>query len=232
VNAGKKREKIVIKTDIISYDLDGTLVDSIPDITLSMNRTLDEYKLPHVTPSQMKRFVGDGIPCMVERALKASLDVNNAPNSFQELYDDILNRYKTLYQEHCTEETRLYSGVREILDHFAYKTQVLITNKAESITRKILKYYGIESYFTVIVGGDTLPDKKPHPGVIRHIREKTGNYGLLCHVGDSPVDVKTAKKTGNIALAVTWGYTERHELLAAGPDYCIDHLNELKEIID
>ncbi len=221
----------MIKMDIISYDLDGTLVDSIPDITLSMNMTLKERDLPAVTPVQMKAFVGNGIPVMVERALVASLQTKHSPDSFRQLYDDILKRYKILYHEHCTEETRMYTGVREILDHFSSKTQVLITNKAESMTRKILEYYSIESFFSVIVGGDTLPEKKPHPGVIRHIREKTGITGPLCHVGDSPVDVKTAQETENTAIAVTWGYSDRQALLAAGPDFAIDHLNELKEII-
>lgn len=221
----------MIETLIISYDLDGTLVDSIPDITLSMNKTLDEAGLPHMTAGQMKVFVGNGIPTMVERALKAALAQAQAEKDFETLYTTILERYKIHYEAHCTVETRLYTGVREILDHFSDKTQVLITNKAENITRKILKYFGLEDYFSVVVGGDTLTEKKPHPDVIRHVWDKIGREGLLCHVGDSPVDVKTAKNTGNIAVAATWGYSSRRELMDAGPDFLVDHLNELKEII-
>jgi len=231
VNAAKRRKKAVIEPLIISYDLDGTLVDSIPDITLSMNKTLDEAGLPHVTAGQMKTFVGNGIPPMVERALKTSLAYMKAEKDFEKLYGHTLSRYKTLYQAHCTVETRLYTGAREILDHFSGKIQVLITNKAESMTRKILQYFGLEDYFAVVVGGDTLAVKKPHPDVIRYVREKTGPDGLLCHVGDSPVDIKTAKTTGNIAVAATWGYSERRKLMDAGPHYFLDHLNELKELI-
>ncbi|MGC9513354.1 MAG: HAD family hydrolase [Fidelibacterota bacterium] len=227
----KRRKKAVIEPLIISYDLDGTLVDSIPDITLSMNKTLDEAGLPHVTGGQMKAFVGNGIPPMVERALKTVLAQAKAEKDFKTLYETILERYKIHYEAHCTVETRLYTGVREILDHFSGKTQVLITNKAESITRKILNYFGLEDYFAVVVGGDTLAEKKPHPDVIHHVWDRTGQEGLLCHVGDSPVDVKTAKVTGNIAVAATWGYSSRRELIDAGPDYLVDHLNELKEII-
>ncbi|MDK2976275.1 MAG: phosphoglycolate phosphatase [Candidatus Marinimicrobia bacterium] len=221
----------MIEPLIISYDLDGTLVDSIPDITLSMNKTLDEAGLPHVTAGQMKAFVGNGIPPMVERALKAVLAQVKTEKEFKTLYTTILDRYKIYYEAHCTDETRLYTGVREILDHFSGKTQVLITNKAESMTRKILKYFGLEDYFAIIVGGDTLAEKKPHPDVIHHIWDKTGQEGLICHVGDSPIDIKMAKDTGQIAVAATWGYSSRQELTGAGPDYLVDHLNELKEII-
>ncbi|MDD5582189.1 MAG: HAD-IA family hydrolase [Candidatus Marinimicrobia bacterium] len=221
----------MINPDILSYDLDGTLVDSIPDITLSMNMTLKEKSLPPISQEQMKTFVGNGIPAMVERALKVSLAEIHAPNTFETLYQEILDRYKQIYQEHCTDETRLYTGAKEIVTHFSYKIQVLITNKAESMTRKILNYFGLENAFSVIVGGDTLPEKKPNPAVIAYIYKKTALQRTLCHIGDSPIDIETALASNCTAIAVSWGYSSRQALINAHPHYIIDHFNELKEII-
>jgi len=221
----------VKKIDIISYDFDGTLVDSIPDITTAINLTFQKNKLPPVTDEQMKSFVGDGIPLMVERALKASLNENRIIDLFDQFYDPVLRQYKILYSEHCTEKSRLYPGVKDILKHYSHKTQLLITNKAESITRKMLIHYGLDEYFDLIIGGDTLPERKPHPSVMEYARSKYGTGLTLCHVGDSPVDVKTAKQADAMSVAVLYGYSSAEALMNAKPDFLIHQIDELKNII-
>lgn len=231
MNAGKKISQNVKHIDIISYDFDGTLVDSIPDITAAMNHTLREYNLPPVTAVQMKSFVGDGIPLMVERALTAALNVHKNQNLFNGYYDSVLKRYKLLYSEHCTEKSRLYPGVPEVLRHFSHKIQILITNKAESMTRKMLRHFELEEYFDLIIGGDTLPERKPHPSIMEYVRSKYGMNLTLCHVGDSTVDIKTAKEAKALSVAVSYGYSSDDALKNARPDYVINHFQELINVI-
>jgi len=231
MNAGKKIRQNVKEIDIISYDFDGTLVDSIPDITTAINITFQENKLPAVKAEQMETFVGDGIPLMVERALRASLDEDKSPLLFDRYYNPILKRYKILYSEHCTEKTGLYPGVKDILEHYSHKTQILITNKAETITHKMLTYFELDKYFDLIIGGDTLPERKPHPSVMEYVRSKYGPERLLCHVGDSPVDVKAAKQAEALSVAVLYGYSSPVILKNAKPDFLIHQIDELKNII-
>ncbi len=231
MNADKRIRPNVKTIDIISYDFDGTLIDSIPDITVAMNKTLGEYRFPSVTEENMTTFVGDGIPLMVERALKAALDSNNSKDLFNQYYQQVLNRYKILYGEHCTDKSRLYPGVPEILFHFSRKIQILITNKAESITRKMLEHYKLDGFFDLMIGGDSLPQRKPHPSIMEYVREKYGKELSVCHVGDSHVDVKTAQNAGALSIAALWGYSPEDVLRKSNPDYLIKQIHELKNII-
>ncbi|MDQ2094139.1 phosphoglycolate phosphatase [Rhodalgimonas zhirmunskyi] len=184
----------------VVFDLDGTLVDSAPDIQAAANRMLEGEGLAPLDLPTLISFIGNGLPKLVERVMRTrGID----PARHEELTQVTLAHYSA----DSSDLTVLYPGVRAALQALQAKGYALglCTNKPEAPARDILRALGIEDFFAVVVGGDTLPVKKPDPAPLFTAFEALGE-GARLYVGDSEVDAATAKAAGVDFALFTEGY--------------------------
>ncbi len=183
------------------FDLDGTLVDSRADIAAAMNRVLVDLGRTPLDVAVLQSFVGDGARRLVERAL------DPAPAA---AVDDALARFMEVYGAHLLDRTRPYAGIVEALATLSARGVVLtvVSNKPEAMSRAILEGLGLGGYFLAIVGGDSLPTRKPDPAGIEWVRAVAGaGRAESILVGDSGIDVRTARAAGVAFCGVSWGLT-------------------------
>lgn len=206
--------------DLIIYDLDGTLIDSVRDITDAVNAMLEELGLAARPQEEIKYFIGQGVQNLVAQSIGPD-HVAMAERGLK-----ILRR---TYGEHLLNYTKLYPGVLETLQSFQSKKQVVITNKPEKFNAPILKGLGIDRFFSLVIGGDSkLAKKKPSPDPILYVLKKYNvTAGRAVIVGDSWVDIETGKNAGIMTCAVTYGIGGREELLRAGADFVLDRFDGL-----
>lgn len=186
----------------IIFDLDGTLVDSLPDLAAAVNEMLAERDRPPLPTAAVARMVGDGTPKLVERALAAS-GLADAP------LGPALDRFLALYEAGATRLTRPYPGVSEVLDQLAAAGHRLAvcTNKPQRATAAVLEGLGLARCFAVVLGGDSLPVKKPDPGPLRAILDRLGVApSQAAMVGDHRNDVAAAQAAGMRAVFARYGY--------------------------
>ncbi|GGE13699.1 phosphoglycolate phosphatase, bacterial [Aureimonas endophytica] len=208
----------------ILFDLDGTLVDSAPDIHAALNQTLESYGEPPLTLEAVTKMIGRGVPVLIERAYAAlGIEIDPATR------DRVAERYTKLYEARATELTVLMAGVSDLLRDLAAKGVRLgtVTNKPGAATRTVLEHFGLLDLMAVVVGGDAGPPRKPEPGLILHACRELGiEPGEAVFVGDSENDVLAARAAGMAVVAVAGGYTELMPE-ALGADRAIDRLEEL-----
>lgn len=190
----------------IFFDLDGTLVDSVPDLAEAARRMLAELGEPTRSDAEVATYVGKGIPMMVERALT----VGRGPVSAERLAQAI-PVFMRHYEATNGKLTRAYPGVAETLPLLKARGLKLgvVTNKAEAFIAPLLDELGLGQYFDCLVGGDTLPQKKPDPEPLWHACERVGvprEAALM--VGDSGNDALCARRAGIPVLLMTYGYNE------------------------
>jgi len=211
----------------IVFDLDGTLADSIEDIADSMNQVLEEQKQPLHNIETYKTFVGNGIRKLVERSLPESLRT-------PEYFAKTLKRMMEVYGGNCINKTKLYPGVADLLDQLQQKGLkiAVFSNKANELTQKVVEVLLAqwEVEFVIGAGGDVA--RKPNPQGALMAAEKMGYAPQdLMFVGDSDVDMETAKNAGMFGLGVLWGFRDAEELKAKGADAIIGNaLDLLKHI--
>ena len=215
---------------IICFDLDGTLVNSVPDLRLALNAMLDDLALPHVNDLLVKTWVGDGIPKMVERSL---LYVQGKASSEAELIQAV-SIFEEYYQQFLNTESGLYPAVRSTLFSLqdkGYKI-ALITNKAEQFLPKLLAYFGINRCFDLLLGGDTLSKNKPDPMQIFHACEYFNvPLSQAVMVGDSRNDILAGQNAKIKTIALTYGYNYGEPIADINPDYIINHFDELLTLL-
>lgn len=187
------------------FDLDGTLIDSAPDIHAAGNAVLAAEGLPPVTLVQARGFIGAGAPTFVARLVAAQ--AGTLPEAARaDLHTRMLARFMERYETAVT-LTRLYPGAVEALD--ALRTAGLrlglCTNKPEGPTRAVLRHFGLTEHFDAVVGGDTLPQRKPDPAPLRRAMADLGVARCL-YVGDSEIDAETAAAAGQVFALFTEGY--------------------------
>lgn len=211
------------RVDAILFDLDGTLVDTREDIALSVNYTRARFQKPALGLEAVTRLIGDGARQLMMEAL-------------EERDEDVINRaldvFLPHYLEHCLDHARLYPGVREVLGLVSDKALAVVTNKLESHTRSMLKQLSLDGFFRVVLGGDSLPARKPSPEPLLEAAKRLGvDPGKTVIVGDSPGDIRAGKAAHMLTCAVSYGYRTVEELQSDGPDFMLNHLTELKEVI-
>lgn len=173
----------------IVFDLDGTLIDSAPEMHAAVARMLADEGVEELTLSQIVSFVGDGLPMLVERVIRATpLDMGR----HRELTDRVLGYYEA-GNSHLT---RLYPRVRDCIETLAGQSvpMGICTNKPLAPTRSILAHFGLDRFFSAVIGGDSLPERKPDPAPLHAAFADLGTPGIF--VGDSEVDAETAKAAG------------------------------------
>jgi phosphoglycolate phosphatase len=183
----------------VIFDLDGTLIDSAPEIHAAVNAVLRHYNLGSLTPDQVRGFVGNGAQVLISRCLAAVEAPEYAP-LHKVVYDDFISLYEVSFTL-----TTLYPGVLAMLETLAKRGHKLgiCTNKSEGPTRAILRHFGLD--FPVIIGGDTLPQRKPDPAPLLKAHELLGG-GSVIFVGDSEVDAETARNANLPFALFTGGY--------------------------
>jgi len=206
---------------LIIFDLDGTLIDSSEDLAVSMNATRHHLGLPPLDPKLIYSYVGNGAPVLVRRALPAS--------SGDEVVQDALGFFLKFYRAHALEHTRLYPGVRQLIQDLAAASQQLavLTNKPTRISVDIIAALGLASFFVGVYGGDSFDRKKPDPIGISTLMQETGTAGgETLMVGDSAVDVQTARNAGVRSCGVLWGF-QPESFAEHAPDFVIQSPSEL-----
>jgi phosphoglycolate phosphatase len=211
-------------------DLDGTLVDSVPDLTHSVDAMMAELGRPPHGEAAVRNWVGNGVERLVKRALTGSLDGEPEAADFERAYPIFLERYTA----HNGKRSRLYPGVAEGLRMLAARGIQLgcVTNKAAQFTEPLLAALGVAGHFGIIISGDTLPEKKPSPLPLLHAAEHFGvapAESLM--VGDSISDVKASRAAGFPVVCVSYGYNHGLDIRDAKPDAVIDSLAELDGLL-
>ncbi len=203
------------------FDLDGTLIDSRRDITTAINRMRAELDLPAIPLEAVVTMVGEGARLLVERAL--------GPGLTSEQIDRALERYLGFYDEVCLEQTRPYPGIGAMLVQLRERYPLaLLSNKGEALSRKILDGFGLTPFFREILGGDSLPTRKPDPTGLRVLADRLGlPIERLMLVGDTWIDAETAHNAGCAFALVEWGFPRPPKLDDVQADLKVAKAEEL-----
>ncbi|WP_279480028.1 phosphoglycolate phosphatase [Aureimonas sp. SK2] len=208
----------------VLFDLDGTLVDSLPDIHAALNQTLESLGEPPFTLEAVGRMVGQGVQVLVGRAYEAlDKEIDLATR------DKIAERYLAIYSARATELTTLNAGATDCVRILAERGIPLgvVTNKPGAETADILAHFGLADRMAVVVGGDAGPRKKPAPDLLIHACRELGiEPGQALFVGDSENDVEAAKGAGMAVIAMRGGYTATG-VEGLGADLVLDRLDEI-----
>jgi phosphoglycolate phosphatase len=218
------------KPELVLFDLDGTLVDSAPDLAFSINAMLEQLGLPQHDESRVREWIGSGAERLVKRGLTG--DINAEPD--EALFQRAFTLFSDIYVDNTCRRSHLFPGVREGLDYLARTGRKLgcITNKRGRFTDPLLKALGIYDEFAIVVSGDTLAVKKPDPLPLLHATQALGvapQNALM--VGDSINDVEAARAAGLPVLCVRYGYNNGNNIEDARPDFVVDSLAELPAFI-
>lgn len=216
---------------MVLIDLDGTLVDSVPDLAFCIDETMIALDMPRRGEQAVRQWVGNGVQRLVERALVN--DVDGVPE--QALYDRALPIFMQLYERNTSKRSRLYDGVIEGLDYLRGSGFRLacVTNKPEQFTLPLLSEQGLDGYFELVVSGDSLPKKKPDPLPLLHAAERLGFDPHEClMVGDSKSDVQAARAAGFQIVCMSYGYNHGQDIRDSGPDAVIDSMTELRALLE
>jgi len=196
------------------FDLDGTLVDSIPDLTRAVNLLRNEFDLADISSDRVRGYVGDGVGLLLQRALPAELFNANQRTRFMEIYT-----------EHLTDETVVYPGIFAFLDMHAGKPMAVVTNKPQHLADMIVDRLGLSPYFHRVIGAERALQRKPHPDMVHHalaqldcVPERT----VL--LGDHHVDLRAAHAAGVKSCFCAWGLGHADGLQA---DYQADTTEDL-----
>lgn len=207
--------------DLFVFDLDGTLADTREDLAASVNHALERLGRPASDLTTVTRFIGNGAPVLMRRALGES-----AP---EETVKEGLRLFLAHYGEHCLRRTRLYPGVGETLDRLRSRGKALsvLSNKPTAMSVEILTGLGIAGRFLRIDGGDRFERKKPDPaGLIEVMRALGASPARTLFLGDSAVDVDTARAAGAGAAGALWGF-KPEEFAAHPPDHLLPDFSRL-----
>lgn len=192
--------------DVAIFDLDGTLVDTAPDIIDALNRTLSDLGLTPVDEATGRSFIGGGARKLVADGMAKS----GGRNASEDEIDAAYARFIGYYTENFAVRSTLYPGVREALNTLAETglSMGVCTNKPHDLSLDVLDAFGLHKYFRAVVGGDALPERKPAAGHLLETARRTApEFQRAIMIGDSPTDVAAARNAGVPVVVVNYGYT-------------------------
>jgi phosphoglycolate phosphatase len=216
--------------DLVMFDLDGTLIETAPEIADATNDTLAQFGLPTVTLEQVNNWIGHGTQALLVQALasagQTTAETVRASDSFKLIGAEFIKHY----ERRCGTRSHLYPQVRETLH--ALKGQgvrlAVVTNKEGRYTQVVLDAHGLAPLFDRVISGDTLPTKKPHPAGVQACLAQFGVApGRALFVGDSSIDVATARNAGVDVWALPYGYNMGEPIEACNPDRVIADFSAL-----
>ncbi|PLX49346.1 MAG: phosphoglycolate phosphatase [Desulfobulbaceae bacterium] len=215
---------------LVVCDLDGTLVDSVPDLAFCVDEMLRRLDRPAVGEAKVRQWVGNGVERLVSRALIGAMD--GEPD--RELFQQALPLFLQLYAANTSKRSRLFAGVEEGLNLLVARGIHLacVTNKAERYTVALMKDLGLYDRFALVLSGDSLSEKKPSPLPLRHAAQHFNLAPPEClMVGDSITDIKAARAADFPVVCLSYGYNHGLDIRTAGPDAVIDSLAQLSALI-
>jgi phosphoglycolate phosphatase len=206
---------------VVAFDLDGTLADTAPDLTAALNHSLTVLGRATVPEDSVRHMVGHGARALLEKGLAATGTMTQA------LVEEGFPIFLDYYGAHIADRSRPFPGLERALDELAAMDVKLAvcTNKLESLSRDLIDAFGWQGRFASLVGGDTLPVRKPDPAPLFEAIARAGG-GRAAFIGDSITDTDTARNAGLPCIAVTFGFSDRpHDQL--GATALIDHFDAL-----
>lgn len=217
--------------ELVLVDLDGTLIDSVPDLAFAVDGMMAQLDLPLRGEDKVRNWVGNGVERLVKRALLDQLD--GEPDA--ELFNKAMPLFDIFYTECNARYSRVFPGVRKGLNWLKSQGAILvcITNKAEKFTIPLLEALDLHHYFRIILSGDSLPKKKPDPLPLIHAAKKfkiKPSHSLI--VGDSINDVQAARAAGFSVICVSYGYNHGQDINLAKPDAVIDSFIDLPSLFE
>lgn len=215
-----------MKNNAVIFDLDGTLVDSIEDIAISVNIILEKNNLETHELEAYKQFIGNGAKVLIQKATLNKFD--------DEKVEDLLAQFVEVYKEQIDTRTKVFDGIYELLDNLEkinYKKAIL-SNKPHAFTTKCVQSFFDNYNFINISGQKKELPKKPDPIAALNIaKELETDASDIFFVGDTKVDMQTAKNSGMTAIGVLWGFRDERELKDNGADFIVSNTDELYEIL-
>ncbi|MBQ8674067.1 MAG: HAD family hydrolase [Bacteroides sp.] len=212
---------------LLIFDLDGTLLNTIADLAQSTNHALHSLGFPTHAEEEYRFMVGNGINKLFERALPP--DARTEENILH-----VRQAFLPHYDQHNTDLSRPYPSIPQLLEQLqqADIRLAVASNKYQSATTKLIAHYFPHIRFSAVLGQREGIPVKPHPAIVEHILQATGISGeQVLYVGDSGVDMQTARNAGVEACGVTWGFRPREELEAYSPHYLADHADEIARLL-
>lgn len=210
----------------VIFDLDGTLLDTITDLTNSMNKMLRILDYPTLSEKELMDRTGQGIKSLIENYLPEELG--------DEYRADAVQLYKNIYATEYNKYTAPYPGIIEMLNEL-YNDGIqiaVLSNKDDTYTKKLIASHFAQYEWIEVIGSKETKDRKPNPDNLIKIIKKMGlNINEVVMVGDTKNDIEVAKRVGIKSVAVSWGFRDVHQLEIYAPDYLIDDPNDLIEII-
>ncbi|MCP4469928.1 MAG: phosphoglycolate phosphatase [Gammaproteobacteria bacterium] len=215
--------------ELVLFDLDGTLVDSVGDLAWCGNEMLRRLDMPGRDPLAARNWVGNGLDRFIKRVLTADMNAEPEPA----LHKRGKEIFGELYARHASDRSELYPGVLETLQRLADLQLKLacVTNKPEPFTSRLIAAMGLSEFFELVVAGDATPRKKPDPLPLHYAADYFGlDYQSCLMVGDSSNDVKAARAAGFAIVCVPYGYNHGNDIRDSRPDLVVENLLELANL--
>lgn len=218
MNTSKLTEKIKA-TDLFIFDLDGTLVDSKKDLVLAVQHAAVAIGLPKKPEHEIEALLAAGSMSLIRDVLGS-----------EDKFDEAFGHFTSYYAKHMLDHTRPYEGVIDVLDALEHKTLTVMSNKREKFCLETLRGLGMESYFSMVVGGDTRPHKKPHPDPLLYIADCLKmDPSRAMMIGDSPQDVEAAKMAGMYCVGIVNGFTSPERMRSTNADIYLETVGEFRD---
>lgn len=218
--------------EVILFDLDGTLIDSVPDLASAVNTMLQQLGRNTFDEDTIRFWVGNGAQVLVKRALSGQSEIDEDLDPT--LFSNALERFLEIYADNLSVSTLTYPNVSSTLQALKLKAYrlVIVTNKPFDFVEPILNGLGLDGLFELIVGGDSLSEKKPSPLPLLHVCETLNvNVENCLMVGDSKNDILAANASGMQSVGVTYGYNYGEDIGTYDPDIVINDFAELLEAL-
>jgi phosphoglycolate phosphatase len=215
---------LLSRCDTVIFDLDGTLLDTIDDLTGSLNHALKRHGFPERTAAEAKRFIGNGASRLVELSIPGGLA--------NPLFAACLSTFRDHYAEN-TQNTRPYPGIMELLSRLSERgfRLAIVSNKPDAAVKELSRtWFG--ALIDVAIGESDGIRRKPDPAMVdAALKQMHAEPSRCAYVGDSEVDVQTARNAGMPCIGVTWGYRDRDTLIQSGADVLVDTPGELADVL-
>lgn len=213
-------------TDTVIFDMDGTLLDTLDDLMDSVNYALSRFHLSARTREEVRAFLGNGAEVLIRSAIEDRLDDNSTKQC--------IDTFKNYYKEHMDCKTKPYDGVIELIRELTCRGYhlAIVSNKFDAAVKGLNKDY-FDGLFPVAIGESSKVSKKPAPDTVNKALEELGcSKENAIYVGDSEVDVKTARNSGLPCVSVTWGFRDEALLNSLGTDYIIHTPMQLLDVLE